>query len=96
MDPTAQNNSAIKFSSTYGHLEIVKLLLNCKDVDPTIERNWPIRMSASNGHLGVVQLLLAREGEKNEEKKKETKRNWPIRMSASKWTPWGQRRFEKS
>ena len=58
VDPTADNNYAIRMTSCNGHLEIVKLLLTLPGVDPTADKNHAIRLASHNGHLEVVKFLL--------------------------------------
>jgi ankyrin repeat protein len=53
------NDYAIQWASEYGHLDIVKLLLDPKyGCDPTAYKNYAIQMASFEGHLDVVQLLL--------------------------------------
>jgi ankyrin repeat protein len=50
--------SAIRFASGYGNVEVVKLLLNDPRVDPSAHDNYAIRWASRNGHVEVVKLLL--------------------------------------
>jgi len=59
VDPSDDDNYAIRFASEKGHLEIVKLLLANDKVDPSDNNNYAIRFASENGHLEVVKLLLA-------------------------------------
>ena len=59
VDPSADNNRAIRFTSQNGHLEIVKLLLANDKVDPSADNNYAIRLASLNGHSEIVKLLLA-------------------------------------
>jgi hypothetical protein len=58
VNPSDNNNYAIRWASRNGHLEVVKLLLEDPRVNPADEDNDPIRSSSINGHLEVVKLLL--------------------------------------
>src|SRR5260221_12176679 len=57
-DPSIKNNQVIKNACFYGHLEIVKLLLQDSRVDPSANNNYAIRWTSENGHLKIVKLLL--------------------------------------
>ena len=57
-DPTVNNNEPIKWSSYYGHVEVVKELLKDPRVDPSDNSNEPIRWSSYYGHVEVVKELL--------------------------------------
>ena len=59
VDPSADDNYAIRWASFNGRLEVVKLLLADLRVDPSDISNYAIRWAARNGHLDVVRLLLA-------------------------------------
>ena len=58
VDPSARNNWAIQVASCYGHIEIVRLLLEDPRVDPSACSNYAIRWASENGYLEVVRLLL--------------------------------------
>ena len=58
VDPSAQDNRAIRWASYNGHIEVVKLLLTDKRVDPSADDNIAIRWASENGHTEVVKLLL--------------------------------------
>jgi ankyrin repeat protein len=58
VDPSDNNNYAIRCSSYNGHLEVVKLLLTDPGVNPSARNNEAIRWASHNGHLEVVKLLL--------------------------------------
>lgn len=57
-DPSLDNNLAIRRASEYGHLEIVKFLLENEKVDPSDGNNYALQMACRNGHTKVVELLL--------------------------------------
>jgi hypothetical protein len=59
VDPSADDNHAIRLSSEYGHIEVVKLLMGDPRVDPSADDNHAIRLASENGHIEVVNLLLA-------------------------------------
>jgi ankyrin repeat protein len=56
--PKRQINRALVAASTYGHADIVKLLLQDGRFDPSYEKNWAIEIACENGHEDVVELLL--------------------------------------
>ena len=58
IDPSAHNNYAIRLASRFGHLEIVKILLQDSRVDPSAFNNYAIQWASENGHLEVVKFLL--------------------------------------
>ncbi len=61
IDPSADDNEAIKVASTHGYLSVVKLLLDLpveRGVDPSADNNDAIRFASENGHTSVVKLLL--------------------------------------
>jgi hypothetical protein len=57
IDPSANNNYAIRWASENGHTEIVKLLLNDNRVDPSDANNKAIQLASENGHTEIVELL---------------------------------------
>ncbi len=59
MNPSAENNDAIRWASKNGHTEVVKLLLADDRVDPSSRDNSAIKLASSNSHSEVVKLLLA-------------------------------------
>ncbi len=58
VDPTAEDNYAIRYAAANGHAEIVEMLLKDKRVDPAADDNYAIRNAAANGYVRVVELLL--------------------------------------
>jgi hypothetical protein len=58
VDPSANNNDAVRMAAASGHLAIVERLLQDKRVDPSADGNFAVRMSAWNGRLAVVDRLL--------------------------------------
>ena len=55
-------NRIFDWASSYGHLEIVKSLLNRSkelSIDPSFDKNSAIRSASEKGHSEVVKLLLA-------------------------------------
>ena len=59
VDPSDNDNEAIIWASSGGHLDIVKLLLADQRVDPSHNDNEAIRKASANDHLEIVKLLLA-------------------------------------
>jgi len=58
VDPSADDNYAIRWAAQNGHLEVVKLLLKDKRVDPGAVDNAAIQWASRDGHLEIVKLLL--------------------------------------
>ena len=58
VDPSVENNYAIRLASDNGHLYVVRYLLKDKRVDPSHMNNYAIRFSSENGHTDVVRELL--------------------------------------
>jgi len=60
IDPSFENNIAIREASEHGHVDIVDRLLRDtkKRVDPSVNDNFAISISSRNGHLAVVDRLL--------------------------------------
>ena len=59
VDPSSDNNYAIRMSCKNGHLELVELLLKHPMVSPQAEDDYCIRLASQNGHVEIVKLLLA-------------------------------------
>lgn len=57
LDYTIRENHALRWASEMGHLEIVKVLLDC-GADIHVHRDYPVRMAAAHGHLSTVQYLV--------------------------------------
>ena len=57
VDPSDQDNKAIRWVSENGHLEIFKLLLKDKRVNPADQNNYAIRLASEKGHFEIVQLI---------------------------------------
>jgi len=58
VDPSANNNEAIRLASSNRNLKIVKLLLNDNRVDPCANNNEAIQCACKNGHTKIVKALL--------------------------------------
>jgi len=58
VDPSVNNNWAIKWAADRGLTGIVKALLNDGRVDPAAGNNYAIRWAAGGGHMEVVKALL--------------------------------------
>jgi ankyrin repeat protein len=60
IDPSFENNIAIREASEHGHVNIVDRLLRDtkKRVDPSVNDNYAISISSRNGHVAVVDRLL--------------------------------------
>jgi hypothetical protein len=59
VDPSAGDQYSIRWASTHGHLEVVKLLLADERVDPSAPDQCSVRFASENGHCEVVEWLLA-------------------------------------
>ncbi len=59
INPSADNNGAIRYASLNGHCKVVKLLLADPRVNPSADDNYAIIQASGNGHTKVVKLLLA-------------------------------------
>jgi hypothetical protein len=79
VDPSAEDNGAIRRASKYGHHECVALLLADERVDPSAANNVAIRVASLNGHHECVALLLA-----DERVDPSAKNNEAIRWASSK------------
>jgi hypothetical protein len=58
VDPSANDNTAIRWASLYGYLDVVNRLLLDPRVDPSANDNIAIRWASLYGHLDVVNRLL--------------------------------------
>jgi len=63
IDPSDNENWAIRVASQTGNVAVVRLLLKARDtsgrrVDPSVCNNYAIRYASSNGYDEVVELLL--------------------------------------
>ncbi|MEK6263261.1 MAG: ankyrin repeat domain-containing protein, partial [Clostridium sp.] len=59
VDPSSDDNRAVKCSSRNGHLEIVKFLCSLECVDPSSRYNCAVERASLNGHLEVVKFLCS-------------------------------------
>ncbi len=66
VNPSAEDNDAIKSASTNGHAEVVKLLLDDGRANPSANNNYAIIIASRYNHPEVVKLLL--EDERGETK----------------------------
>jgi hypothetical protein len=58
IDPSDNDNWAIRVASRNGNLNLVKLLIRDKRVDPSSTDNWAIKWSSFNNYVEVVEVLL--------------------------------------
>ena len=58
IDPSADDDYAIRMASANGHDEIVELLLKDNRTDPKAYDDYAIRMASFHGHDKIVELLL--------------------------------------
>ena len=59
VDPSDDDNYAIRWTSYNGHTECVRLLLQDPRVDPSARANDAIQGASENGHTECVRLLRA-------------------------------------
>ena len=57
VDPSVEDNVALRCASENGHKEIVKLLLKDPRVDPSAQDNSAIRYAEQKGYKEIVKLL---------------------------------------
>ena len=57
IDPSVDNNLAVRDAAHNGHLVVVEFLLKDRRIDPSAH-NQAIREAVDNGHTAVVELLL--------------------------------------
>jgi hypothetical protein len=58
-DPSAQENWAVGWAASKGHVEVVKLLLQDKRVNPSDRNNNAVYLAAYFGRCDVLEVLLA-------------------------------------
>lgn len=58
VDPTIENNRAIRDASFNGHDDIVKILLTHPLVDPNANNSEALLSAIINGHKEIVELLI--------------------------------------
>jgi ankyrin repeat protein len=58
IDPSKDNNKAIRIAAEKGATSIVISLLYNKRVNPCVNDNEPLWIAAANGHKEVVETLL--------------------------------------
>jgi len=61
VDPSTDDNYAIRWSSRYGHLSVVKALLadprlSGDKPNPSADNNYAIHWASQNGHTDVVKV----------------------------------------
>ncbi|ORY48069.1 ankyrin [Rhizoclosmatium globosum] len=57
VDPSFNNNNAIRVCCNHGHLSLLERLLQDPRTDPSVLNNSPVRLAAQNGYLEIVQFL---------------------------------------
>ena len=57
IDPSANNQCAIRWAAEYGHLQVVETLFQDPRVDPSINDQYAIRSASEYGHLQIVETL---------------------------------------
>jgi len=58
IDPLADDNYAIRFTSLNGHLAVVNVLIADPRVNPSADNNFAIHWASARGHIDVVKVLL--------------------------------------
>ena len=59
LDPSIDDNYAIRYASDLGHVDVVSVLLAHPGVDASADHNIALRLAAQNGYIEVVKILLA-------------------------------------
>jgi hypothetical protein len=59
LDKTVDNQWAIRRACAKGHVDLVRQLLQCKEVDPSVNNSSALVWACSSGNLDIVQLLLS-------------------------------------
>lgn len=59
VDPSADNDYAIRYASRNGYTGVVRLLLSNEKVDPSVNSNEAMLLASENEHLEIVQILLS-------------------------------------
>ena len=57
VDPSAEDNRALRGASLHGHLSVVDRLLQDPRVDPSAEDNHAIQLASKNGYIEIVKRL---------------------------------------
>jgi len=57
VNPSAQNNWAIRSAARNGQKDVVELLLQDCRVDPSAQNDWAIRWARCYGYQDIVELL---------------------------------------
>jgi hypothetical protein len=65
VDPSVNDNDAIKRAAENGHVEIVERLLRFPSVDPAVNENQPLNDAAFEGQVDVCMLLIQDQRVKN-------------------------------
>ena len=58
LDPSADDNCAVKVAACCGHLAVVERLLQDERFDPSADNNGAVREASQNGHVEIVDRLL--------------------------------------
>jgi hypothetical protein len=62
INPSADDNFAIKLASINGHLSVVKYLIGLSEeykIDPAADDNYAVIKASERGHLDVVKYLMS-------------------------------------
>ena len=62
VDPSAYNNSGIRWACENGHIKVVKLLLSLdesKGIDPSADNNDGFQWACYGDHIEVIKVLLS-------------------------------------
>jgi hypothetical protein len=81
VDPSAEDNYAVRCAAFEGYIAVVDRLLQDKRVDPSAENNYAVRWASCHGHVAVVKRLL-----RDECVDPSDLGNYAVRMAAF----WGQ------
>ena len=61
-DVRASNDSAVRYASENGHLEVVKYLVEKCGADVGSSNDYAVRYTSANGHLEVIKYLVEKCG----------------------------------
>ncbi|KAJ3000905.1 hypothetical protein HDV02_002368 [Globomyces sp. JEL0801] len=58
VDPSLNNQFAVRIAAQDGYPECLELLLTDSRVDPAVDNNFPVCLASQNGHLKCLEILL--------------------------------------
>jgi ankyrin repeat protein len=87
IDPSVDDNYAIRWASGGGYTEIVDLLLKDPRVDPSAEDNDAIRWAYLSGHKNIVEMLFSKVNSSEDNGGTSTDENLQLILKGSKVSP---------